>query len=154
MFIPHNPEKLLDVLRESTIIVEGKKDREALMGLEITNIFDISGKSFDVFIETLKKEKKYVVLTDFDEEGERMNKKICKFLEKNKFKFDLRLRQHVKNSFGITKIEELIKFSKVKEDDYHGKISTIDYKIFNRSRFYRKWYSRKTRCDWSNIWSD
>ncbi|MFQ6118471.1 MAG: toprim domain-containing protein [Methanosarcinales archaeon] len=145
---------MLDTLREESIIVEGKRDREALNTLGITNVIDISSRTLETFIKSLDKNKKYVVLTDFDEEGERKNKKICRFLERNKFNLDLRLRQIVKSFFGITKIEELIKFSKLKEDVYHGKISTIDYKIFNRSRFHRKWCSRETRRDWGNIWTD
>jgi 5S rRNA maturation endonuclease (ribonuclease M5) len=154
MFIPQNLEELLDSLRDTYIVVEGKKDKKAFNSLGIFNVFDISGKSIESFIELLKKDKKYVILTDFDEEGEQKNKEIRNILEKNKFKINLKLRKIVKNSFGISKIEELIKFSKLKEDVYYGKISTIDYKIFNRSRFYRKWFSRKTRCDWSNIRTD
>jgi len=154
MFIPQNLEELLDSLRETYIVVEGKNDKKAFNSLGIFNVFDISGKPLEEFTELLKKDKKYVILTDFDEEGERKNKQICKFLERKRIKIDLKLRKIVKNSFGISKIEELIKFSKLKEDVYYGKISTIDYKIFNRSRFYRKWFSRKTRCNWSNIRSD
>jgi 5S rRNA maturation endonuclease (ribonuclease M5) len=154
MFIPHKPERLLDLLRQQFIIVEGKRDKRALNFFGINNVMDISGKSLDVFIKKLDKQKRYVVLTDFDEEGEKKNKKLCKLLQKHKFNLNLRIRPMVKASFGIVKIEELIKFSKIKEDDYHGKISTINDKIFNRSRFYRKWCSRKTRCDWCNIWSN
>jgi len=154
MFIPQNLVELLDSLRETYIVVEGKKDKKAFNSLGVFNVFDISGKSLEEFVELLKKDKKYVILTDFDEEGERKNKQICKFLERKRIKIDLKLRKTVKNSFGISKIEELIRFSKLKEDVYYGKISTVNYKIFNRSRFYRKWFSRKTRCDWGNIWSD
>jgi 5S rRNA maturation endonuclease (ribonuclease M5) len=154
MFIPHSPEKLLDILRDAAVIVEGKRDQKALKEFEIDNIFTISGESIEEFTEKLDSDYNYVVLTDFDEEGEMKNKKICKILEKFKLKFNPKLRCLVKDFFGITKIEELIKFSKLKEDVYHGEISAINYKIFNRSRFYRKWCSRKTRCDWSNIWSD
>jgi len=154
MFIPQKPEELLDSLRETYIIVEGKKDKKAFNSFGIFDVFDISGKTLERLVESLKKDKKYVILTDFDEEGERKNKEIRNILEKNKFKIDSQLRKIVKNSFGISKIEELIRFSKLKEDVYYGKISTVNYKIFNRSRFYRKWFSRKTRCDWGNIWSD
>jgi 5S rRNA maturation endonuclease (ribonuclease M5) len=154
MFIPHNPEKLLDILRDTAVIVEGKNDQKALNELEINNVFTISGENIEKFTEKLNNEYNYVILTDFDEEGEMKNKKICKILERFKLKFNPKLRYLVKKFFGITKIEELIKFSKSKEDVYHGKISTINYKVFNRSRFYRKWCSRKTRRDWSNIWSD
>jgi 5S rRNA maturation endonuclease (ribonuclease M5) len=154
MFIPYNPEKLLDIFKDVTIIVEGKKDKKALNSLGLKNIIEISGKTIETLIESLEKNQRYVVLTDFDEEGEKNNKIICEFLRKNKFDFNSRLRQTFKNSFGITQIEELNKLSKLKEDVYHGKISTINYKILNRSGIYREWCSRKTRCDWSNIWSD
>jgi 5S rRNA maturation endonuclease (ribonuclease M5) len=154
MLIPHNPERLLDLLRQQSVIVEGKKDKKALNFLGIDDVVDISGKPLDVFIKKLDKQKRYVILTDFDDEGERKNKELCKFLQKHKFKLNLKMRPVVKTSFGIVKIEELIKFSKIKEDDYHGKIGTINNKIFNRSRFYRKWCSRETRRDWCNIWAN
>jgi len=154
MLIPHNLERLLELVRGSTIVVEGKRDKEALNGIGILDVIEIAGTPLESFIEKLDKNKEYTILTDYDSEGERKNKEICKLLQKFKFKLNLRLRRLFKSSFGITKIEELIKISKIKEDGYNGKISTIDNKIFNRSRFYRKWCSRKTRCDWSNIWSD
>ncbi len=114
MFIPHNPEKLLDILRNTAIIVEGKNDKKALKELEIKNIFTISGKSIEDFIQGLEKNYNYVVLTDFDSEGEFKNKKICKNLERFKLKFNPKIRFLVKDFFGITKIEELIKISKLK----------------------------------------
>ena len=154
MFIPHNPEKLLDSLRKVTIIVEGKRDKQALEKLGVTDVLDISGKPIEKLVKELDKNKKYVILTDFDEEGELKNKELCGYLERHKFRLNLRLRRTIKNSFGITEIEELIKFSKLKEDVYYGKVSTINNKIFNRSRFYRKWCSRETRRNWSNIWSN
>jgi len=154
MLIPHNPERLLELARDSTIIVEGKRDKKALNALGLSDVLDISGKPIDALIKRLDKDKRHIVLTDYDKEGERKNKEICKLLQKLKFKINLRFRRLIKSCFGITKIEELIKFSRIKEDDYHGEISTINYKIFNRSRFHRKWCSRETRRDWSNIWSD
>ena len=154
MLIPHNPERLLELARGSTFIVEGKRDKKALNALGFSDVLEISGNSIDVFIKKLSENKKYIILTDYDSEGRKKNKEICKLLQKLKFKIDLRFRGLVKHYFGITKIEELIKFSKIKEDDYHGKVSTINYKIFNRSRFYRKWCSRKIRRDWSNFWSN
>jgi 5S rRNA maturation endonuclease (ribonuclease M5) len=154
MLIPHNPERLLGLIRDSTIVVEGKRDKEALNGIGITNVIEMSSISIESFIEKLDKNKEYIILTDYDKEGEKKNKEICKFLQKFKIKLNLSFRRLFKSSFGITKIEELIKFSKIKEDDYNGKVSTIDNKILSRSRFYRKWCSRKTRCDWSNFWSN
>jgi 5S rRNA maturation endonuclease (ribonuclease M5) len=154
MLIPHDIERLLELLRDSTIIVEGKRDREALNGIGLSDVIVISGMPLEPFIEKLSKNKKYTILTDYDREGERKNKEICKLLQKSKFKLNLRFRRLFRSSFGITKVEELIKFSKIREDGYNGKIGTIDDKVFDRSRFYRKWCSRKTRCDWSNIRSN
>jgi 5S rRNA maturation endonuclease (ribonuclease M5) len=154
MLIPHNPERLLELIRGLTIVVEGKRDKEALNKIGISDVIDISGAPLESFVEKLDKNKEYVILTDYDSEGERKYKEICKLLQKLKFRLNLRFRRLFKSSFGVTKIEELIKISKIKEDGYNGKISTINYKIFNRSRFYRRWCSRKTRCDWGNFWSN
>jgi 5S rRNA maturation endonuclease (ribonuclease M5) len=154
MFIPCNPEKLLDVFKDVTIIVEGKNDKKALTSIGLKNVVEISGKPIERVVDSLEKNQKHVVLTDFDREGEKKNKIIRGFLEKNKLSFNPRLRRTFKNSFGIMEIEELNKLSKLKEDVYHGKISTINYKVLNRSGIYRKWCSRKTRCDWGNIWTD
>jgi 5S rRNA maturation endonuclease (ribonuclease M5) len=154
MLIPHNPERFIDVLRESSIIVEGKRDKEALKKIGIEDVFDISGKSLEDLDKSLDKDKKYVILTDFDREGNEQNKIISNFFEKNKIVFNPRLRRLFKKIFGITKVEEFIKFSRLKEDVYHGKISTINYKVFNRSGILRKWVSRKTRRDWGHIWPD
>jgi 5S rRNA maturation endonuclease (ribonuclease M5) len=154
MLIPHDIERLLELIKDSTIIVEGKRDKEALNNIGISDVIPVSGTSLESFAEKIPKNKTYIILTDYDSEGERKNKEICKILQKLKIKIDLRFRCLFKSSFGITKVEELIKFSKIKEDGYNGKISTIDNKIFDRSRFYRKWCSRKTRCDWSNFWSN
>ena len=152
MFIPHDLEKLLESLREFSIIVEGKKDKKALNALGIYDVIEISGKSFLDFVKFLKRNKKYLILTDFDEEGEKKNKILLRLLSKEGFSFDSNLRKRIKKIFKIRKIEELIKISKLKEDVYHGKISSINYKVFNRSRFYRRWCSREARCYWGNIW--
>ncbi len=154
MLIPHDIERLLELVRDAAIIVEGKRDKEALNGIGFSDVIDISSKSIGAFTENLDKNKEYIILTDYDSEGERKNKEICKILQKFKFRLNLRFRQLFKSSFRITKVEELIKISKIKEDGYNGKISTIDDKIFDRSRFYRKWCSRKARRNWGNFWSN
>lgn len=154
MFIPHDLDKILDKLKDFSLIVEGKRDKNVLEALDFTNIFAISGKSIDTFFNTLPKNHKYVVLTDFDSEGERKKEKIYKLFEKNKMSFNPNLRLNVKNFFKVVKIEELAQLLKLKEDVYHGKVSSINYKVFNRSEFYRKWRGRKTRCNRSNIRSN
>ncbi|MBL7169769.1 MAG: toprim domain-containing protein [Candidatus Aenigmarchaeota archaeon] len=154
MFTFHRIEKLVEDLSDFSLIVEGKRDKIALEKIGLTNIFTLSGKAVDKFIETLPTNRKYVILTDFDKEGELLESKIYEIMSKNKFSLNKRLRLSIKNSFGITKIEELRKISKIKEDVYYGKISAINYKIFNRSRFLRRWCSREARRYWSDFWSN
>jgi len=154
MFTFHGIEKLVDDLLEFSIIVEGKRDKLSLEGIGLKNIFAISGKPVDSFVEKLPKNKNYIILTDFDKEGEFLKSRLNEIMSKHGFIVNNRLRLAIKDSFGVTQIEELIKFSKLKEDVYYGKISTVDYKIFNISGFLRRWCSREARCYWSNFWSN
>ena len=138
MLIPHDVEKILVDLSDFSIIVEGKRDKKALEGLGINNIFVISGKPLENFVDNLPKDRKYIILTDFDEEGEHIKTNLSKLLLKNKFVVNEKIRQRFKNLFNVSKVEELNRILKLKEDVYNGKISSINYKIFNRSKFYRK----------------
>jgi 5S rRNA maturation endonuclease (ribonuclease M5) len=142
------------VLVVPPLVRQRQRDKEALKKLGILNVTDISGSSMDMLVKRLDKSKKHIILTDYDLEGERKNKEICNFLQKLKFKVDLRFRGLLKSCFGITKVEELIKFSKNKEDDYNGEISAINDKIFNRSRFHRKRLGGETGCNRCYIWSN
>jgi len=154
MFIPHNPEKILDSITDFGIIVEGKRDKIALQLLGIDDVYDISGKPVEDLLDLVPRDRKYLILTDFDDEGERLRKTIHKLFSRNGLRFNSRLEHAVRDTFDITQIEELKRISKLKEDVYYGKISTINNKILNRSRFYRKRSGRKTRRDRSNIRSD
>ncbi|MEM5792856.1 MAG: hypothetical protein QXY45_00645 [Candidatus Aenigmatarchaeota archaeon] len=154
MFTFHNIEKTVEDIRDFSLIVEGKRDRIALEKLGLSNIFDISGKPLHQFVEGLPKDRNYVILTDFDKKGEFLKSKLNELMSIHGHRINNRLRMSVKNSFGIVKIEELRKISKIKEDVYYGKISTINYKIFNRSGVFRRWISREARCYWSSFWSD
>lgn len=154
MLIPHDIQVFLESFRDYSLIVEGKKDKKALESLGLDNIFEISGKSVERLLLKLPRDRKYVVLTDFDREGEDKKRKIYKLFEKNRMSFNPSLRRKVKDFFKVSKIEELISISKLMEDVYYGKISTVNYKVFNRSKLYRKWCSREARRNWGNIWSD
>jgi len=149
MFTSHQTEKFIDRLSDFSIIVEGKRDKKTLETLELDDIFDISGKPTDCFIESLPENRNYIILANFDKEGELLRSKICELFFKHKLKFNSNLRKFFKVFFGMTQIEESI--SKIEEDVYHGKISTINYKIFNRSGFHRRWCGGETRCYRSNF---
>ena len=53
MFTFHGIEKLVEDLSDFSLIVEGKRDKIALEKIGLTNIFTLSGKAVDEFVETL-----------------------------------------------------------------------------------------------------
>jgi 5S rRNA maturation endonuclease (ribonuclease M5) len=137
---------------DALVIVEGIKDKKALSKIGIRNIFDISGKSFDEILEKVDGGP-VIILTDFDEEGEKKALFLTKLFQSNGIKIDFFFRKKFRSHFKVQKIEELNSFIKL-EDDLHGKIGSIYDKIFNRSRIFYRRNCRKTRHNRSDIWSD
>jgi 5S rRNA maturation endonuclease (ribonuclease M5) len=137
---------------DSVLVVEGKKDRKALEQFGFKKILEISGKSLECLIEKLKDEKSVVIMTDFDEEGEKKLSQLITFLRKYGVNVDTLLRKKFKSLFKIQKFEELSSINKITEslgDDYSGKTCSIYNKIFNRSRFHSRRNGGKTgynRC--------
>jgi len=141
---------------KDVFIVEGKKDKKALIGLGFKNIIDISGKSLYKLVEEVKTSnfKSAVILSDFDEEGKKKALALTKLFQGSGIKINSFLRNKIKNLFKIQKIEELNSFTKIMEDDYYGKNCSVYDKIFNRSRILSRRNSRKARRDRSNIRPD
>ncbi|MFH8080678.1 MAG: toprim domain-containing protein [Candidatus Aenigmatarchaeota archaeon] len=136
----HDYRKLLSKLQNFSIIVEGKKDKEALQALELHDIQAISGSSLEKFIPKLKYDKEYVVLTDFDREGELIKKKIYRFFEVERIKYNHALRREFKKIFRVVKIEELNK----RGDIYYGENSSNNHKIFDRGKLRCRRFGGKT----------
>src|SRR3989338_1344845 len=100
-------EKVLDELREMTIIVEGKNDLLALRSLGIGDIIPINSRPLaDIVQEISERNKEVVILTDFDEQGRKLNARLTILLQSFKVKTNRRLRNNMK-CFGITRIEDL-----------------------------------------------
>jgi 5S rRNA maturation endonuclease (ribonuclease M5) len=152
--------KILNVLEglkkeEGLIIVEGMKDIMALKSLGFENLVSISGRPLEEVVEKIVSTNPpyIIVLTDFDEEGEKIASRLSNLFSLHKIKVNHTIRYKLK-SFKIQKIEELNSLKKFMEDDQNGKISPIHYKIFNRSRIFCRRNSRETRCDRSDIRSN
>jgi 5S rRNA maturation endonuclease (ribonuclease M5) len=151
--------RFLDVIEklkeDGWVIVEGRKDAMALESLGLRNIVSISGKPLEEVVEktVLLKPSSVTILTDFDEEGESIASRLSNLFSLHKIKVDHVFRNKFK-TLKIHQIEELNSFKKLMEDGQNGKISSIYYKIFNRSRILSRRNSRKARRDRSNIWSD
>lgn len=103
-------EEILKTLDENVdlIIVEGKRDREVLKKLgcksQIIAIGEIHKSLFEVVEEIKEKYKglRVAVLMDFDEEGEKLNKKIEVLLEG----CDLTIEKTLKNKLRKAMFEE------------------------------------------------
>lgn len=99
------------------IIVEGKRDEDAFLSLGFEKkIIKCSSKDLEEIekdIKRLKKENskiKIAILTDFDEKGRNLNKKIKAYLQSKGFIIENFYRNKIKEiAFDIREIEDLRK---------------------------------------------
>ncbi|MEM5882782.1 MAG: toprim domain-containing protein [Candidatus Aenigmatarchaeota archaeon] len=140
--------------KEVPIIVEGIKDEEAIRKLGFQKIVKISGKPLEKVFEEVSNYNSVVILSDFDEEGKKIFAKLRKLFSSHKIKVHTFLRNKIKSTFKIKKIEEINSLTKFMEDDYYGKTCSIYDKIFNRSRIFLRGDGGKARRNRGNFWSD
>jgi 5S rRNA maturation endonuclease (ribonuclease M5) len=158
MLSPKILEQIYKETKDSSdvpVVVEGKKDKKVLEAIGFSKFIEISGKSLEDVVEKILsfKTKQVIVLTDFDKEGENIFSQLHNILSHYKIKVNHTVRNKFK-SLKIRQIEELNSITKLMEDDYNGEIGPVYNKIFNRSRVLSRRYSRKTRRNRSNIWSN
>ncbi|WP_424356158.1 toprim domain-containing protein [Methanobacterium sp. MBAC-LM] len=81
------------------ILIEGKKDEEALRKLGITgNIIKVSGsglKLFEVAEIAAKTSSKVIILTDFDKKGDILAKKLSEDIQSLGSHPDLNIRKNI-----------------------------------------------------------
>lgn len=148
--------EIIEELRGKAIVVEGKKDAQALDGLGL-EIVAINRRPLLGLVPLLEG-KEVVILTDFDPEGRRLYIKLKYLLTKYKIKSNSRLRGKMM-SLKKTRIEDFRKLSDSvralkKEGDCYGETSANVNKIHNSRNDKGERCSGKTRCDWSYFWSD
>jgi 5S rRNA maturation endonuclease (ribonuclease M5) len=97
---------LHDLLKDANtgtpIIVEGQKDKVALRALGIQGpIHCIHSGGYRLFevAEQLAHYKRIIILTDFDDQGEKLSKKLRSNLETMRCKVDLEHRSKMKQVF-------------------------------------------------------
>jgi 5S rRNA maturation endonuclease (ribonuclease M5) len=148
--------EILDELKGKTVVVEGKKDLMAMIGLGF-EVIPINMRHLADIIPLLEG-KEVVILTDFDPEGRRLYIKLKYLLTKYKIKSNSRLRGKMM-SLKKTRIEDFRKLSASvralkKEGDCYGETSANVNKIHNPRNDKGERCSGKTRCNWSDFWSD
>jgi 5S rRNA maturation endonuclease (ribonuclease M5) len=150
--------EIMNELRDSFVIVEGKKDKSAVRKLGAKNIVALNGKPLSLVAENISKKeiKEVVIMTDFDREGKVLFTKLKKFFQNYKIKTNTRLRRKLME-FGKNRIEDfntvdsslLERMSMrdeiyLKRGDHYGEVSSYFNKIHNKSSHKSKWDSRKT----------
>ncbi|MGZ7209192.1 MAG: toprim domain-containing protein [Methanobacterium sp.] len=85
----------------TTILIEGKKDEEALKKLGINcNIIKVSGsglKLFEVAEKAVESSSEVIILTDFDKKGNLLAKKLSKDIQSLGSHPDLNIRRNIMN---------------------------------------------------------
>ncbi|MBS7620346.1 toprim domain-containing protein [Candidatus Bathyarchaeota archaeon] len=96
------------------IIVEGSRDREALRRLGFDGVIEMhsmKGFSEEELVEEIgSKYKSVLLLTDFDEEGRQLNKRLTRIFERRGVKVDLGLRRVIGRlmaTLGVYSVEDL-----------------------------------------------
>jgi len=102
-------KKFTAARQDWVVLVEGKRDKEALEKFEIEPIYPMKGKNFhDIGQELSEKFNGVVILTDLDRTGEEIYKKLTKILEGYGLKVDGSFREDLRRS-GIKFVEKIPK---------------------------------------------
>ena len=112
----------LNKLKKSNkiIIVEGKKDKEALEKLGIKNIIELSKKPlFQVIEDIADNGKECVILTDLDKKGKELYGKINSGLQKFGVKIDNSFRAFLYKTTQLRQIEGITTYMKKNPKPQH-----------------------------------
>lgn len=97
---------------DKLILVEGKKDKEALAKLGITNITTVSQKPIYQIVESiLLKKKEVIILTDFDAEGRRLYSRLYRQFQQYGIKVDNTYRIFLIRKTRISHIEGIASYA-------------------------------------------
>lgn len=141
--------KVFDRIKYKTIIVEGRRDREALYSFGFTNVLTI-GRGLWETAETIEGDA--VILTDFDAEGRRIAAQLNLFL---RGRADQTTRRKVALLFAKLKIKAIEELKSItKGDDIHGETSTSSIKIHDIRALRGGRHGREAGRDRSGVRSD
>lgn len=96
----------LEKIKDKPVIVEGKNDFKVLCSLNFKKVYAISGKGLFDFAFSIN-EKEVVILTDFDEEGSQIAKKLALFLQANGCRVERTTRSKIGKLFIKNKIRSI-----------------------------------------------
>ena len=96
---------------KAIIIVEGKKDQEALKQLKINSI-TIKKPLYQLVEEIAEKHTSCIILTDLDSEGKKLCGILKNNLEKYKIKVNNKFRNFLMKNTSLSQIEGLVTYIK------------------------------------------
>ncbi len=104
--------ELVEKNKEFLVVVEGKKDKEALEKLGFKRIKYLNKALYKIVEEVVeelgkRKEEKVLILTDLDKKGEEIYKILNSALQARGIKVDDRLRKFLRRNSKIRQIEGL-----------------------------------------------
>ena len=84
-------ENWIETLSEERkmIIVEGESDKKALENMGLIHVIALARQQLDFFVEKLK-EKKVILLMDYDIHGKKLTKELVRLLERRRIKYELK----------------------------------------------------------------
>ena len=99
--------KTLEELKSRAVIVEGKKDARALKALGLANIIPLNNTPLAEFAQKIAESQihEVIILTDFDKEGRKLEKRLDLLLRSHKVRTNRRLRR-ILMGFGKGRIED------------------------------------------------
>jgi len=110
--------ELLEELRlqskEAVIIVEGKRDKEALKKLGIGNVITIGGKRLTDIADILEGKTYVIPLFDLDAHGDRLHQKLVAILSSQGYILKSEYREKLRR-LGVMHVEDL--YEKVRTSD-------------------------------------
>ncbi|MEK6936506.1 MAG: toprim domain-containing protein [Nanoarchaeota archaeon] len=94
---------------DKVIIVEGKKDKAALISLGVKNIVTINGPLYKVIEDVAEMTDEVVILTDFDKEGKKLYGFLKNNFQRNGVKIDKYFREFLMRNTKVSCIEGIEK---------------------------------------------
>lgn len=94
-------------LKEFKIIVEGKKDKEALLKLDVKDVICLNNRPLHSIAESLKCNEcnEVVILTDLDKEGKRIYSALKAEFQRKGIKVNDRFRNYLYRETKLRQIE-------------------------------------------------
>ncbi|ADC88731.1 TOPRIM domain protein [Thermocrinis albus DSM 14484] len=109
---------IIDDLRKrsqtAAVLVEGKRDKEALLKLGVGNIITLEGKRLTDLPDLLENFRHVISMVDLDPQGEKLHRKLRDLLTSQGYIFIEDIRERLRE-WGVIYMEEL--YEKVRSAD-------------------------------------